>query len=64
MQHHASVIVRRRSTLDSSFPGRQGVGHGHPTRLTSCLMREVHDRNLRFPGINELQRADVQCVHA
>ena len=60
MRLHASVIVRRRSTLDSSFLGRRGVGRGHPTRLTSRLMRGVHDRTFAFSGRTSLQRANVQ----
>ena len=60
MRLHASVIVRRRSTLDSSFLGRRGVGRGHPTRLTSRLMRGVHDRTFAFSGRTSLQCANVQ----
>lgn len=53
MRLHASVIARRRSTLDSSFLGRRGVGRGHPTLLTSRLMREVHDRTFCVFRTNE-----------
>ena len=68
-QLHASVIVRRRSTLDSSFLGHRGVGRGgHPTRLTSCLMREKFTtETFAFSGTDEQELAvvaNVQCARA
>lgn len=56
MRLRVSAIVRRRSTLDSSFLGRQGVGRGHPTRLTSRLMRG--EKFTEFFRMNESQCAN------
>jgi len=65
MQLRVSVIVRRRSRLDSSFLGRQGVGRGHPTRLTSCLMRGEKLTDLKlgvFPDERVAAWKNVQCA--